>query len=417
MRWKKYTIYTTTEAEDLISLMLNENGVEGVQIEDNVPLSEADTKGMFIDILPELPPDDGSSKVSFFMRLPDDEGSDKTPEAGAAATKEQDRENRQDRAKAAVSDVKVGRDSAVNIEDDAFGSDTDICGADNTAQNGHETDRSSTEDRSYSIDDKIWTEVEIDKLLSTVKAELDDMRRYVDIGEGRIEEGETKDTDWRDNWKKFFKPIRIDDFLIKPSWEEIPAELKPELCDGSLKLIEIDPGTAFGTGSHETTQLCLGALKSYITEGDSVLDIGTGSGILGIGAIKLGAGKVIATELDEMCAPAVMDNIAANGIGEDDFKIIIGNVLGDKDVIYRLKQNATDGYDVVIANILAPVIIQLAGAGSVDTLIRKGGIFITSGIIDTKADDVIAAFNTNPNWEILGVNSKGEWRSVVARRV
>ena len=148
-----------------------------------------------------------------------------------------------------------------------------------------------------------------------------------------------------------------------------------------------------------------------------VLDIGTGSGILGIGAIKLGAGKVIATELDEMCAPAVMDNIAANGIGEAGFKLIIGNVLGDEDVIYRLKQNAPEGYDAVIANILAPVIMQLAGEGSVDTLIRKGGVFITSGIIDTKADEVIAAFNANPNWEILGVNSKGEWRSVVARRV
>ncbi len=402
MKWKKYTIYTTTEAEDLISLMLNENGVEGVQIEDNVPLSEADTKGMFIDILPELPADDGSSKLSFFLRLPDEDGDG----AVKAELAENEKERIQSGNKASVADGAHSQGSTANAGIDEQGVQEAAAGG-----------KRSTEDRSYTIDDKIWSEAEIAKLLSTIETELDDMSRFTDIGEGRIEEGTTEDTDWRDNWKQFFKPIRIDDFLIKPSWEEIPAELMAELEHGDIKLIEIDPGTAFGTGSHETTQLCLAALKSYIKDGDSVLDIGTGSGILGIGALKLGAGKATATELDEMCAPAVMDNIAANGIGEDEFRLIIGNVLGDEDVISKLKQDAPSGYDVVIANILAPVIVQLAGEGNVDSLIRKGGIFITSGIIDTKADEVRNAFTANLNWEILSINAKGEWRSVVARRV
>ena len=377
MKWKKYTIYTTTEAEDMVSLMLNENGVGGVQIEDNVPLSEADTKGMFIDILPELPPDDGSSKLCFFLRLA--EAADAAPE---------------NREAAAEANIIGDEDSKA----EAAGS-------------------SDAEDRSYSIEDKVWSQEEIDTLLGTVRTELDAMRSYINVGEGRIEEGVTEDTDWRDNWKQFFKPIRVEDFLIKPTWEDIPEELKAEVSDGELKIIEIDPGTAFGTGSHETTQLCMAALKDYIKPGDKVLDIGTGSGILGIGAIKLGASKVTATELDEMCRPSIMDNISYNDIGEDSFKLFIGNVIGDDAIISAVKAEAASGYDVVIANILAPVIAMLAANGNVDALIKKGGIFITSGIIDTKLDEVKAAFEANPNWEILKINVKGEWTSIIAERV
>ena len=377
MKWKKYTIYTTTEAEDMVSLMLNENGVGGVQIEDNVPLSEADTKGMFIDILPELPPDDGSSKLCFFLRLA--EAADAAPE---------------NREAAAEANIIGDEDSKA----EAAGS-------------------SDAEDRSYSIEDKVWSQEEIDTLLGTVRTELDAMRSYINVGEGRIEEGVTEDTDWRDNWKQFFKPIRVEDFLIKPTWENIPEELKAEASDGELKIIEIDPGTAFGTGSHETTQLCMAALKDYIKPGDKVLDIGTGSGILGIGAIKLGASKVTATELDEMCRPSIMDNISYNDIGEDSFKLFIGNVIGDDAIISAVKAEAASGYDVVIANILAPVIAMLAANGNVDAIIKKGGIFITSGIIDTKLDEVKAAFEANPNWEILKINVKGEWTSIIAERV
>ncbi len=396
MKWKKYTIYTTTEAEDMVSLMLNENGVGGVQIEDNVPLSEADTKGMFIDILPELPPDDGSSKLCFFLRLEDD-------------------------AKA-VQNSEDKNDAAQSNEDNSIGAAQDTkCSREGDAAQTDEACEviisSDAEDRSYSIEDKIWSQQEIDKLLQTVRTELEAMRSYINVGEGRIEEGVTEDTDWRDNWKQFFKPIRVEDFLIKPTWEEIPQDLKAKAAAGELKIIEIDPGTAFGTGSHETTQLCMGALKDYIKQGDKVLDIGTGSGILGIGAIKLGASKVTATELDEMCKPSIMDNISYNDIGEDRFKLFIGNVIGDDAIISAVKAEAPSGYDVVIANILAPVIAMLAADGNADALIRKNGIFITSGIIDTKLEEVKAAFEANPNWEIVKINIKGEWTSIIAKRV
>ncbi len=421
MKWKKYTIFTTTEAEDLISLMLNENGVEGVQIEDNVPLSDADTKGMFIDILPELPPDDGSSRLSFFLRLTDDEhGVD-------GVDVPQDKTGASGKASVQPDEAKVHADNKACAQN--TGSNEETAAADNTEEGDSDkaaaaedittadTDRTAAEDRSYSIDDRIWTEAEIAELLTAVRNELEEMRSYTDIGEGRIEEGVTEDTDWRDNWKQFFKPIRVEDFLIKPTWEEIPEELLPEVQGGSLKVIEIDPGTAFGTGSHETTQLCMAALKDYIRPGDRVLDIGTGSGILGIGALKDGAALITATELDEMCEASILDNIGFNDITEEQFKLIIGNVIGDENVIAEVRKRAPEGYDVVIANILAPVIAMLAAKGNADELIRKGGIFITSGIIDTRLDEVKAAFSANSNWEILKISEKGEWRSVIARRV
>lgn len=411
MKWKKYTIYTTTEAEDLISLMLNENGVGGVQIEDNVPLTDADTKGMFIDILPELPPDDGSSRLSFFLRLADDE---QEALASAKSSKASGEGNANENA-----NVSVSKAAKMNENCDCkCGHDTNNILSDSSSSENDEQEKLlKSEDRSYSIDDRTWTENEIKELLKTVRNELDMMRSYINIGEGRIEEGSTEDTDWRDNWKQFFKPIIVDDFLIKPTWEEIPEELKDKSERGELKVIEIDPGTAFGTGSHETTQLCMAALKDYIKAGDKVLDIGTGSGILGIGAIKLGASKVTATELDEMCKPSIMDNISYNDIGDDRFKLIIGNVIGDEAVISEVKNEAPSGYDVIIANILAPVIAMLADKKNADAFIKKDGIFITSGIIDTKLDEVKAAFKANPNWDILKVNVKGEWTSIIAKRV
>ena len=411
MKWKKYTIYTTTEAEDLISLMLNENGVGGVQIEDNVPLTDADTKGMFIDILPELPPDDGSSRLSFFLRLADDE---QEALASAKSSKASGEGNANENANVSVSKATKENENR-NCK---CGHDTNNILSDSSSSENDEQEKLlKSEDRSYSIDDRIWTENEIKELLKTVRNELDMTHSYINIGEGRIEEGSTEDTDWRDNWKQFFKPIIVDDFLIKPTWEEIPDELKDKYEHGELKVIEIDPGTAFGTGSHETTQLCMAALKDYIKAGDKVLDIGTGSGILGIGAIKLGAAKVTATELDEMCKPSIMDNISYNDIGDDRFKLIIGNVIGDEAVISEVKNEAPSGYDVIIANILAPVIAMLADKKNADAFIKKDGIFITSGIIDTKLDEVKAAFKANPNWDILKVNVKGEWTSIIAKRV
>lgn len=406
MKWKKYTVHTTTEAEDLVSMMLMELGVEGVQIEDNVPLSDADTKGMFIDILPELAPDDGTSRLSFFLHLAEDKEAD----AGDSSFS--------------------GKDAVDNASVHA--------GISAAADTG--------EDNSYSIADRIWTEEEISELIKNIREQLDEMRAYTDIGEGRIEEGVTEDTDWRDNWKKYFKPIKAGSFLIKPTWEQVPEEYKEAVEDGTFKLIEIDPGTAFGTGSHETTQLCLRAIEKYIKSGDAVLDIGTGSGILGIAALKEGAAMVTATELDEQCEPSIHDNLGFNDISDEQFELYIGNVIGDDETIARIHEraaaynaehaasdkviadtaseaaagmayNAAGVYDVVIANILAPVICMLAGKGAVDSFIKKDGIFITSGIIDEKLEDVKQAFAANPAWRVTEINTQGEWCSVVARRV
>lgn len=416
MKWRKYTIHTTTEAEDLVSMMLMELGVEGVEIEDNVPLSEADTKGMFIDILPETGPDDGTSRLSFYLHIREDED---------------DREVGEDQYDG-PGQIKSGQaDAAAETED--------------LSQN-------ASEDRSYSIADRLWTEKEISVLMQSVRDNLEEMRNYIDVGEARIEEGITEETDWRDNWKAFFKPVKAGTFLIKPTWETVPEEYIKEMEDGSLKVIEIDPGTAFGTGSHETTQLCLKAVERYLQSGDKVLDIGTGSGILGIAALKAGAGYVAATELDEQCEPSIMDNTGFNNITKEEFRLFIGNLIGDEvfkeNVLSSIddasgntdntgnagnagnaghesscsgcgKKNDTQGgrkFDIVIANILAPVICMLAGTGEADSLIKKGGIFITSGIIDEKLEDVINAFKFNPAWEILEVNEQGEWRSVIAER-
>ena len=430
MKWRKYTIHTTTEAEDLVSMMLMELGVEGVEIEDNVPLSEADTKGMFIDILPETGPDDGTSRLSFYLHIREDEDAEEVME-----------------------DQHDGNELAKSGQADAAAETEDLS-------------RDASEDRSYSIADRLWTEKEISDLMQSIRDNLEEMRNYIDVGEARIEEGITEETDWRDNWKAFFKPVKAGSFLIKPTWETVPEEYIKEMEDGSLKVIEIDPGTAFGTGSHETTQLCLKALERYLQSGDKVLDIGTGSGILGIAALKAGAGYVAATELDEQCEPSIMDNTGFNNISEEEFRLFIGNIIGDEafkeNVLSSIDasgntgktcstgnsgnaeyagnaenvgnagnaedkslgsscgiKNDTQGsrkFDIVIANILAPVICMLAGRGEADSLIKTGGIFITSGIIDEKLEDVINAFKSNPAWEILEVNEQGEWRSVIAER-
>ena len=317
MKWKKFTLTTTTEAEDLVSSMLDDIGIEGVQIEDNVPLTEAETKGMFIDILPELPPDAGVAKLSFYV----DE-------------------------------------------------DTDV-----------------------------------KELLGRVNEGLDELSAFVNLGERAIVESETEDKDWINNWKQYFKPFTVDHILIKPTWEEIPEEHKDKL------LVQIDPGTAFGTGMHETTQLCIRQLEKYVTPETRLLDVGTGSGILGITALKLGAKEVKGTDLDENAITAVGENLEANGISKEKFEVLQGNILDDESV---QKWAGFEAYDVVVANILADVIIPLVD--EVPVHLKQGGIFITSGIINLKEEAVRAAFAANPAFEVVEVTYQGEWVSVTARK-
>ena len=317
MKWKKFTLNTTTEAVDLISSMLNDLGIQGIEVEDNVPLTEQETKGMFIDILPELPPDDGRAKVSFYV-------DDSEPE---------------------------------------------------------------------------------EELLRKINEGLDEMASWINLGERTIVESETEDKDWINNWKQYFKPFTVDHILIKPTWEEIPKEHKDKL------LVQIDPGTAFGTGKHETTQLCIRQLEKAVTPETMVLDVGTGSGILGITALKLGAKAVKGTDLDENAIVAVGENLKANGIAPEKFEVLQGNILDDESV----QQWAGFGcYDVAVANILADVIIPLVD--EIPVHLKKGGIFISSGIINLKEQAVMEAFSKNPELEVTEVNHQGEWVSITARR-
>lgn len=317
MKWKKFTLTTTTEAVDLISSMLNDIGIQGVEIEDNVPLTEQETKGMFIDILPELPPDDGVAKVSFYV-------DDSEPE---------------------------------------------------------------------------------EEVLKKVKEGLDEMASWTDLGARTITESETEDKDWINNWKQYFKPFTVDDILIKPTWEPIPEQHQDKL------LIQIDPGTAFGTGMHETTQLCIRQLRKYVDGSSRILDVGTGSGILGIAALKLGAKSVFGTDLDENAITAVGENLEANGISASQFTVVQGNIIDDPAI---QEQAGMECYDIVVANILAPVIILLQA--EIPRHLEHGGIFITSGIINTKEDDVRRAMEANEELEILETTYQGEWVSITARR-
>ena len=317
MKWKKFTLTTTTEAVELISYTLDELGIEGIEIEDNIPLTEKETKGMFIDILPELPPDEGVAKVSFYLDEDDD----------------------------------------------------------------------------------------IPAMMAKVKEALEELKPFTDLGACTFAESETEDKDWINNWKQYFKPFTVDHILIKPTWETVPEEHKDKL------LIQIDPGTAFGTGMHETTQLCIRQLEKYVTPDSEVLDVGTGSGILGITALKLGAKHVFGTDLDENAITAVGENLEANRIAPEQFKVVQGNIIDDKAVQDEVKY---EYYDIAVANILADVIIMLQK--EIPVHIKKNGIFITSGIIDMKEEAVKAAFEANDAFEIVEITHQGEWVSVTARK-
>lgn len=317
MKWKKFTLHTTTAAVDFIGELFDEIGIVGMEIEDHVPLSEADTKGMFIDILPELPPDDGSAKVSFYL------------------------------------------------------------------------------DNTY----------DVPAVLQAVRDGMKEIAQFVEVGSCEIDASETEDKDWMNNWKEFFKPFTVDDILIKPTWEEIPPEHQDKM------LLQIDPGTAFGTGQHETTQLCIRAIKKYLKPGDAVLDIGCGSGILSIAAILLGADHAVGTDLDENAIIATGENRAVNNIPEEKLRVLTGNLIDDQ----RIKDAVGyDCYDLVVSNILAEVIIPLQA--EVPPHLKKGGIYITSGIINMKEEAVREALAANDAFEILETAYQKDWVSIVCRK-
>ncbi len=317
MIWKKLTIETTTEAVDMISYTLGELGVEGIEVEDNIPLSEEDKKAMFIDILPEFPTDDGTARITCY------------------------------------------------------------------------------------IDDP---ERDVDALVEDIKEELEHIRQFMDIGSGCITLGETEDKDWINNWKEFFHPFRLDNILIKPTWiDQSEVELRP----GDL-LVEIDPGTAFGTGAHETTKLCIAQLKKYLNGEQEVFDVGCGSGILSIIAVKLGAKQVFGVDIDSLAIDASYENAAVNHISKTQVSFQKGDVIGDSGFTAAIEKQ----YDVVVANILADVIIPLSE--KIAPFLKPDGVFISSGIINTKEAQVREALLQN-GFEIMETSYMKDWVCFTAR--
>ena len=323
MVWTKLSIDTTVEAVDILSAFLDEKGVEGIMIEDNVPLTEEEKKAMFVDIPLVNGEDDGTAKVSCFI-------------------------------------------------DESF---------------------------------------DIDTLKADIVAELTRLSAFLPVGSMNITLSNTEDKDWINNWKQFFKPFRLyDNIVIKPTWEELEDVKKDDI------VVEIDPGIAFGTGSHETTRLCIGQLKKYLKNNDSVFDVGSGSGILSIISIFLGAGFVHGMDIDEVAVRASLENREFNHIGEDKLVFTCGNLLdessGKSDIEKALSVNGGKKYDIVVANILADVIIPLSGV--VRPLIKENGYFITSGIIDMKEEEVKEALVKN-GFEIVDVVHMNDWVSIIAK--
>ncbi|GFH90514.1 ribosomal protein L11 methyltransferase [Lachnospiraceae bacterium] len=244
----------------------------------------------------------------------------------------------------------------------------------------------------------------VNELLGKVKAELEDLRMFMDIGEGTVQVDETEDIDWINNWKEYFHQFYIDDILVIPSWEEVKAEDKDKM------VLHIDPGTAFGTGMHETTQLCIRQLRKYITPETRLLDVGTGSGILSILSLMFGAGEALGTDLDPCAIEAVEENKKANGIPGEKFQVLTGNIITEKEVQDKVGYEC---YDIVVANILADVLVNLTPV--IVKSLKPGGIYITSGIIDDK-EGVVADAVRAAGMEILETTYQGEWVSITGRK-
>ena len=247
-------------------------------------------------------------------------------------------------------------------------------------------------------------DTEVEPVLERVRAVLEEVRGYMDIGEGTITESQTEDKDWINNWKEYFHQFYVDDILIVPSWEEVKEE------DQDKMILHIDPGTAFGTGMHETTQLVIRQLKKFVTKDTQMLDVGTGSGILGLVALKLGAAHVVGTDLDPCAIPAVADNKEANDIKNETFDMLIGNIIDDKEVQDTV---GYEKYDIVTANILADVLLPLTPV--IVKQMKKGAYYITSGILDVKEEVVVQAVK-EAGLKLVEVTHQGEWVSVTARK-
>lgn len=243
-----------------------------------------------------------------------------------------------------------------------------------------------------------------EKILEGVKEALQELKQFTDIGPASVTGSQTEDKDWMNNWKEYFHQFYVDDILIVPSWEQ-PREEQPYTM-----LLHMDPGTAFGTGMHETTQLCIRQLKKYVKPGMSLLDVGTGSGILGLVGCKLGIDHVLGTDLDPCAVSAVRENMQANHVPEGQFELIIGNIITDSQV---QKQAGREPYDLVTANILADVLVPLSPVAV--RYLKPGGLYITSGILDQKEEEVRQAVE-QAGMKVIETTRQGEWVSLTAKK-
>ena len=243
---------------------------------------------------------------------------------------------------------------------------------------------------------------------ATVKAieeSFDELKRMdvgIDLGSLNIVVRLTDDEDWENNWKIYYKPLEIGErLLIRPSWEQAK--------DTGRTVLSLDPGMAFGTGSHHTTRMCLEFLEKTVKDGDDMIDLGCGSGILSIGALLLGAKQALAVDIDPIAEKIAYENAAMNDIYNDRYTVLIGDVLSDTALQDRLCEQK---YDVVAANIVASVIIELTKM--VPRIIKPEGVYIMSGIIGDRLDEVLAALDEN-GFEVLEVREGDDWRAVMAR--
>ena len=217
----------------------------------------------------------------------------------------------------------------------------------------------------------------------------------------RLTMGNVADADWENNWKQFYKPMEIGDrLLVVPEWEQA--------SDPQRITLRLNPGLTFGTGSHATTRLCLQALDAHIHGGEKVLDLGCGSGILSIAALRLGAASAFACDIDEKCVDVAYENAALNHITKDTYTVRWGDVLHDR----QLRTEMGGGYDMVVANIVADVIIGLSG--SVRDFLKPGGLFLCSGIIDDRAEEVLQKLQSD-GWDVIEQRSSEGWFSYLSR--
>lgn len=347
MEWIKYELITTTNACDAMGGLLEEFGVTGYEIRDNVPLSPADEKKMFTDIPAALPPDDGKAVIIFYGDIPD-----------------------------STSQVQYSTGSSLR---DASLKET---------ENNHSL-LSSPEN-----------------FVAQFLNRAEEQHRLSSLPVPKITYTVEDDSAWKDKWKENFKPFWVaEDILIKPTWEDIPEE-----CTSTDIIVSIDPGSAFGTGTHETTKLCLLSLRKYIHEHTRLLDAGCGSGILAITSLLCGAKSAFCLDIDSLAVSGSIENAEINGISPECFTAVQANILEDAETI---RKQTGELFDIAVANILADVIIPLSAC--IGDFIKPGGLFISSGILAEKADDVEAALCAN-HFLIIEKSTLGDWVAFTARK-